>query len=269
VPVDDASSEAKCAVTKTDLTRDSNARAGMRGNIHIVLVSPSHPGNIGATARAMKTMGLDRLILVNPAAFPHAEATARASGADDVLAAARLCGSLPEALEDCRLIIGASARLRSLAWPQLQPRACGERLVREAAAGPVALVFGRERTGLTNEELALCHFLAHIPSDPGYASLNIAAAVQIFTYEIRLASGAAAPAMPQAEFPPATGVQMEGFFAHLEQTLIQVKAVKSGQMITLMRRLRRLFQRARPDQNEINILRGFLSAVQHHGSQDK
>jgi TrmH family RNA methyltransferase len=240
----------------------------MQPNIRIVLVSPSHPGNIGATARAMKNMGLDRLVLVNPEVFPHAEATARASGADDVLAGAQLCHTLPEALADCRLIIGASARLRSLAWPQLEPRACGERLVTEAADGPVALVFGRERAGLTNDELALCHYLAHIPANPAYSSLNIAAAVQIFTYEIRLASGAPAPAMRQAEFPPATGVQMEGFFAQLEQTLIGVDAVKSGQMITLMRRLRRLFQRARPDQNEINILRGFLSAIQTRCRRD-
>lgn len=240
----------------------------MQPNVHIVLVSPSHPGNIGATARAMKNMGLDRLVLVNPEAFPHAEATARASGADDVLAGARLCRTLPEALADCRLIIGASARLRNLAWPQLEPRACGERLVTEAAEGPVALVFGRERAGLTNDELALCHYLAHIPANPAYSSLNIAAAVQIFTYEIRLASSATGPAMRQAEFPPATGAQMEGFFAQLEQTLIGVDAVKSGQMITLMRRLRRLFQRARPDQNEINILRGFLSAIQHRCRRD-
>jgi TrmH family RNA methyltransferase len=241
----------------------------MQSNIRIVLVNPSHPGNIGATARAMKNMGLDRLVLVNPEVFPHAEATARASGADDVLAGAQLCHTLAEALADCRLIIGASARLRSLAWPQLEPRACGERLVSEAAEGPVALVFGRERSGLSNDELALCHYLAHIPANPAYSSLNVAAAVQIFTYEIRLATGVAMPAMQQAEFPPATGAQMEGFFGQLEQTVIQVEAVKSGQIITLMRRLRRLFQRARPDQNEINILRGFLSAIQERcGSGD-
>lgn len=230
-------------------------------NIRIVLVGTSHPGNIGATARAMKTMGLERLRLVEPECFPHADATARASGADDVLANARVCATLEDAVADCHLVIGSSARLRSLAWPQLEPRACGEQIVQEAGRGAVALVFGRERNGLTNDELARCHFLAHIPANPAYSSLNIAAAVQIFAYEIRLASGVARTPEPDPEFPLATGSQMQGFFTHLETTLNQVGAVKSGQMSTLMRRLRRLFQRARPDQNEVNILRGFLSAV--------
>jgi tRNA (cytidine32/uridine32-2'-O)-methyltransferase len=230
-------------------------------NIHIVLVGTSHPGNIGAVARAMKTMGLEQLRLVDPESFPHADATARASGADDVLAKVKVCATLAESVADCHLVVGASARLRSLAWPQLEPRACGERLVRESAQGPVALLFGRERNGLTNDELAYCHYLAHIPANPAYSSLNIAAAVQIFAYELRRASDATLPPAPEAEFPPATGAQMEGFFTHLEHTLDQVGAVKSGQTVTLMRRLRRLFQRARPDQNEVNILRGFLSAV--------
>ena len=230
-------------------------------NIRIVLVGTSHPGNIGAAARAMKTMGLAHLWLVDPESFPHADATARASGADDVLATAKICTTLAESVADCHLVVGASARLRSLAWPQLEPRSCGERIVQGAAQGPVALVFGRERNGLTNDELALCHYLAYIPANPSYSSLNIAAAVQIFAYELRLASDATMTPKPVLEYPLATGSQMEGFYAHLEETLDEVGAVKSGQMITLMRRLRRLFQRARLDQNEVNILRGFLSAV--------
>lgn len=238
-------------------------------NIHIVLVGTSHPGNIGAVARAMKTMGLEHLRLVDPESFPHADATARASGADDVLAQAKRYATLAESVADCHLVIGASARLRSLAWPQLAPRPCGQRMMQEAAVGPVALVFGRERSGLTNDELAFCHYLAHIPANPAYSSLNIAAAVQIFAYEIRLASDATPPPAPEPEFPPATGSQMEGFYTHLENTLNEVGAVKSGQMITLMRRLRRLFQRARPDQNEMNILRGFLSAVNGQRGGDR
>ncbi|WJW76253.1 tRNA (cytosine(32)/uridine(32)-2'-O)-methyltransferase TrmJ [Thiohalobacter sp. IOR34] len=228
--------------------------------VRVVLVETSHPGNIGAAARAMKTMGLRRLYLVAPGVFPSAEATARASGADDLLAEARVCASLNEALAGCSLVIGASARLRSLQWPQLDPRECAARVAAETAQGEVALVFGRERSGLSNAELERCHFLVHIPTHPDYSSLNLAQAVQVLAYELRMTE--APPAAPEAEFPPATAEEMEGLYAHLEQTLYDLEFISPDRPGRMMRRLRRLLQRARPDRNELNILRGILSAAQ-------
>ena len=160
----------------------------MLEQIRIVLVGTTHPGNIGAVARAMKTMALDNLWLVAPKQFPSAEATARASGADDLLARARICTDLSEAIEGCRLVVGASARLRTVQWPQMAPRECARALLSEATAGPVAILFGRESSGLSNQELDRCSHLVHIPSNPEFSSLNLAAAVQILTYEIRIAS---------------------------------------------------------------------------------
>lgn len=232
-------------------------------NIRFVLVETSHPGNIGAAARAMKTMGLDRLDLVRPQHFPAADATARASGAEDVLARARVHADLLDALEGCRLVVGSSARLRSVPWPQLDPRACAEQLVAEATGGTVALVFGRERTGLSNAELERCHFLAHIPTNPEFGSLNLAAAVQVFAYEIfqahRLGQG---PRVVAEERALASTEAMEGFFIHLSQTLIELGFADPRQSRRLLRRLRRLFHRARPDWTELNILRGILNAAQ-------
>ena len=158
----------------------------MLSNIRIVLVHTSHPGNIGATARAMKNMRLEQLVLVQPAQFPSAEATARASGADDLLARARCCATLDEAVADCALVIGASARLRSVRWQEFDPRACAQEVLQASAHAPVALVFGREQSGLTNEELERCHALVHIPSNPEYASLNLAQAVQVLAYEVHM-----------------------------------------------------------------------------------
>jgi len=149
----------------------------MLSNIRFVLVETSHPGNIGAAARALKNMRLSDLRLVRPKIFPSAEANARASGADDLLTSAGVYDDLTTALEGCRLVVGASARLRAVEWPQVDPRVCAGKLLPEAAAGPVAVVFGRENSGLTNEELAHCHYLVHIPSNPDYSSLNIAMAV--------------------------------------------------------------------------------------------
>ena len=159
-------------------------------NIRIVLVNTSHPGNIGACARAMKTMGLSALTLVQPKIFPSAEAIARAAGAEDILDNASVCDSLGQALSGCVLVIGSSARARTIEWPLLIPRECASRLVQEAAHAPVALVFGREHSGLSNEELDRCHFLTRIPANPAFASLNIASAVQVFAYEILLAHAA-------------------------------------------------------------------------------
>lgn len=234
----------------------------MLSNIRIVLVHTSHPGNIGAVARAMKNMCLERLVLVQPALFPNAEATARASGADDLLAHAHCCDTLDEAVADCGLVIGASARLRSVPWPELDPRACAQRALTASAAAPVALVFGREQSGLSNEELERCHALVHIPSNPEYSSLNLAQAVQVIAYEVHMAHLSGQWTGSPPEFPSCTAEAMERFYSHLEQTLIELEFLDPAKPGQLLRRLRRLFQRAQPDTNEMNILRGILGAAQ-------
>lgn len=233
----------------------------------IVLVETSHPGNIGAAARAMKNMGLQDLRLVNPAQFPNAEATARASGADDLLASAQQFDSIEAAIADATLVIGASARSRSLPVPMLDPRQCAELVCNHPDAGNAVILFGRERTGLTNEELDLCHYLVQIPVNPVYPSLNIAAAVQVISYDLRVAAlaGAVLP-VTDVDRDYATSVQMEQFYRHLEQTLVELEFLDPDNPRQLMRRLRRLYNRARPDQNEINILRGILTATNRRNS---
>lgn len=236
-----------------------------RDHIRTVLVETTHPGNIGAAARALKNMCLERMALVRPAQFPHAEATARASGADDLLAAASVHQSLEEAVADCHVVIGASARMRRLRWPQLNPRECAHLVARESARGPVAIVFGRERSGLTNEELECCHYLVHIPCNPEYGSLNVAAAVQVVAYELMMVEPAPSPE-PQSPDEvldqPASNDELQRFYEHLEQVLVAVEFLDPAQPKHLMRRLKRLYNRAHPDLREINILRGMLSAVQ-------
>ena len=234
----------------------------MLKNIRIVLVDTSHPGNIGAAARAMKNMSLEQLCLVTPRFFPSAEATARASGADDLLARAQVYACLDDALAGCRLVLGASARERSVAWPVLSPRETGPKLVAEAAVGEVALVFGRESSGLTNQELDRCHYLIHIPTSAHYSSLNLAAAVQVLVYEVYMAwlDARGRPVPPAREV--ATADRVEGFHRHLAQALEEIGFADPQQSDKLLRRLRSLFQRARPDADEINILRGILSAAQ-------
>lgn len=233
------------------------------GRVRIVLVNTSHPGNIGAVARAMKNMCLSQLYLVQPQQFPHAEATARASGADDVLASARVCESLPEALAGCGLVIGASARLRHLTIPQQDPRQCAEQVVGEAQQTDVAIIFGREHSGLTNDELGLCHRLLHIPSNPDYSSLNIAAAVQVIAYELRMASGSVIAEVANEDGePPASAEEMERFYVHLQEMLVEVGFLSADNPRAMMRRLRRLFNRSRPNEVEMNILRGILTAAQ-------
>ncbi len=235
-------------------------------SIRIILVHTSHPGNIGAVARAMKNMGLAELVLVAPQRFPDAEATARASGADDLLAAARVCATLPEAIADCRLVIGASARSRTLGRPPLPAREAAGMAVRESSRHPVALVFGREHSGLSNEELDLCHHRLMVPVDEGFPSLNLAAAVMLVAYEVRLAMLAARqqPLSPDPRLPDelASMADMEGFYAHLERIMLYTGFLNPEQPRQLMRRIRRLYQRARPDANEINILRGILTSVE-------
>ncbi len=236
---------------------------GPLDRVRFVLVEPTHPGNIGAVARAMKTMGLTHLALVNPRCALDAEAIARASGADDLLAQAAIHPTLPEALAGCRLVIATSARLRHVDWPQLDPRACGVQLATEAALGEVALILGRESSGLTNEELARCQYLAHIPTSPGFSSLNLGAAAQVFAYEVFTAHrlGAAAPAgVPTEDLAPAE--ELEGLHGHLAQALNDLGFRHANQSHRLLQRLRRLFNRARLDRVEVNILRGILSAAQ-------
>ena len=237
-------------------------------NITVVLVRPTHPGNVGAAARAMKNMGLRQFCLVSPSGFPHAEARARAAGADDVLDAARLFGSLDEALAGCRLVVGTSARPRSIAWPSLDPREAAAKIVEESTYGEVALVFGTERTGLTNEQLDRCHYTVSIPADPEFSSLNLACAVQVLAYEIWCAASRPLPgALPDTavagpDAQPVSSEDLERFYAHLEEVLVQIRFLDPANPRKLMRRLMRLFNRSRPDRNEMNILRGILTAVQ-------
>lgn len=234
------------------------------GDVRIVLVETTHPGNIGAVARAMKNMELSDLALVAPKVFPSEQATARAAGADDVLNSARVYHDLPAAIAGCRLIIGASARMRSIPWPQVTPRECSDMVRIQAAGSRTAILFGREHSGLTNEELEHCQFLVHIPCNPEFSSLNVAAAVQLIAYELHLAhrsdAGDTAPRSPLL----ASSAEMESFFQHLEQTLRDVgflHARKSSPSI--MRRLRRIFNRSRIEEREVHLLRGILRTMQH------
>lgn len=243
--------------------------------IRVVLVGTQHPGNIGSAARALKTMGLSRLVLVAPERFPHPEALALAAGADDVLAAAGIHDTLAEAVADCRLVLGCTARSRRIALPEQSPREAAATLLAEAGAGAeVALVFGRERTGLENDELQLCHGAVHIQANPGYSSLNLAAAVQVLAYELRMgwlegvAPGAvASDADPDEEEAherdePATHAQMEGLFGQLAETLDAIDFHKGRAPESAMRKLRRLYLRSRLDQREVRLLRGILADAQ-------
>jgi tRNA (cytidine32/uridine32-2'-O)-methyltransferase len=240
--------------------------AGPADRIRIVLVGTQHPGNIGSAARAIKTMGLARLVLVAPERAPDADAYALAAGADDVLAAATVHATLAEAVADCRFVMGCTARSRRIGLEVHEPRAAGELAVAEAAGGgEVALVFGRERTGLSNDEYELCHAAVHIPANPEYSSLNLAMAVQVLSYEVRMAMLAARPAEAVGEErdePPASHAQMESFFAQLADTLDAIDFHKGRAPEAAMRKLRRLFLRARPDEREVRILRGVLADAQ-------
>ncbi|MCG6965489.1 MAG: RNA methyltransferase [Chromatiaceae bacterium] len=233
----------------------------MNSNIRIVMVHTSHAGNIGAAARAMKNMCLAQLVLVRPRDFPSEAAVARASGADDVLNQARVVDSLAEAVADSRVVIGASARLRSVHWPLLGPRDAAALAQAEASRAPVSIVFGRESSGLSNEELDLCTHLVHIPTNPEYSSLNVAMAVQLISYELMLASGTDM-AGGEDSGQIASNAEMEGFFAHLGQALDDIGFTDERRSEKLLRRLRRLFHRAAPASDEVNILRGILSAAQ-------
>ncbi|MGB4073390.1 tRNA (cytosine(32)/uridine(32)-2'-O)-methyltransferase TrmJ [Pseudomonas sp.] len=256
----------------------------MLENIRVVLVGTSHPGNIGGAARAMKNMGLSRLVLVDPQDFPSSEAVARASGATDILDAAQVVGTLEEALVGCNLVLGTSARDRRIPWPLLDPRECGVAACEQAQqGGEVALVFGREYAGLTNEELQRCHFHVHIPSDPEFSSLNLAAAVQVLAYEVRMAWLAAenqptktlkleTTAIQSSQ--PVTADELESFYVHLEQALVEIRFLDPAKPRHLMSRLRRLYGRSEVSKLEMNILRGILTetikaARGEHPSKEK
>ncbi|WP_456415222.1 tRNA (cytosine(32)/uridine(32)-2'-O)-methyltransferase TrmJ [Thiolapillus sp.] len=230
-------------------------------NIRIVLVETSHGGNIGAVARAMKNMCLDELALVQPKQFPTEEAMARASGADDILHEASIHQSLDEAVADCVLVVGTSARQRTVRWPQLDPRECAELVMQRSASGKVALVFGRERTGLTNAELEHCNYLVNIPANPRYSSLNLGMAVQVISYELMMQARLGRQADAKTHAPARAG-DMQGLFKHLEQALEDIGFLDPRKSDKLMRRLKRLFYRAEPDLDELKILRGILSAAQ-------
>ena len=242
----------------------SEAQVAARlSQIRIVLINTSHPGNIGATARAMKVMGLQNLHLVNPKTFPCAEATAMASGADDLLEYAVIHEALESALDGCSLVLGTSARMRSLPMPQMDLRTAAKSALSEHEGQQIAILFGQERAGLTNDEIHRCHQLVHIDTNPAYGSLNLSQAVQVMAYELRMAAiGGGETSIAPSDWVPVDAGQMEMFFVHLEQTLLDIKFMNPEQPKRLMARMRRLFNRARPDQNEINILRGILTASQ-------
>lgn len=231
-------------------------------SIRVVLVDPKHPGNIGAVARAMKNMGLNELHLVRPKAFPDPEATARASGADDVLNAARVHQEFDDAIADCGFVVGTSSRQRHLTFDLVEPRECARLVAQAARVGNVALVFGSEKYGLLNVELARCHRLVTIPTAGNYSSLNLGMAVQVIAYEVLLATRPGAPPPQQPDVPFATAREMELFYEHFERVLEEIDFRDRTGGGHLMARIRRLFNRARLDQNEMNILRGVLTAVQ-------
>jgi TrmH family RNA methyltransferase len=235
----------------------------MLSRVIIVLVEPTHPGNIGATARAMKNMGLRRLHLVSPQRFPSADATSRASGADDLLESAVVFSSLDEAIADCKLVVGASARLREIPWPEITPKACADLVAQQSIGGEIAILFGREHSGLTNQELDRCQYILTIPCNPEFSSLNIAAAVQIVTYELFVKATTATP-LQQSVNPSeyATATELELFYEHLYQTLNTIGFIHPDKSRSIMRRIRRLYTRTRLEKKEIDILRGILSATQ-------
>lgn len=234
--------------------------------LQIVLVETTHPGNIGACARAMLNMGVTRLALVNPQCALDEVAYARASGALEVLDQAVIVPDLAAAIAESAAVIGTSARDRSLEWPQLQPRELQQVFAPLADAEIVSIVFGRESTGLTNAELELCQYRLHIPCNPDFSSLNVAAAVQVITYEWQQWCLSQAPAIKQADYRkaadrPAHSADLEHFFAHLEQSLLDSGFLDASNPRLMMRRLRRLFMRAAMNRNEVNILRGILTAL--------
>lgn len=247
-------------------------------NIRIVLVETSHPGNIGAVARAMKNMQLSSLYLVNPRQFPDDHAIARSSGATDVLDNAKICKSLAEALTGCHYVIAASARKRTVSWPSLLPEDAASSLVERCQGTPVALVFGREDSGLNNDEMDHCHAMVKLPTNPDFSSLNLAAAVQVFSYEIRKAvlAGSFQPGMNHRQLQiedkndlPASSESLFNLFDHLEKTLLQVHFMPEHRAPTLMRKLKRFYYKSAITEEEINIFRGILTELDRLSGKGK
>jgi tRNA (cytidine32/uridine32-2'-O)-methyltransferase len=236
----------------------------LAARIRYVLVRTSHPGNIGSAARAIRTMGFARLELVTPHRFPDPEASALAAGADEVLAKAGVHADLVDSLAGSSLALGLSARRRGVNLPEISPREAAQQALAAAARGEqVALVFGNERTGLENEELARCHAMVRIPSVDDFSSLNLSQAVQVMAYELRVAMLGETPALPPVrDEPPADAAQMEQFYVHLAQTLDEIEFHKGREPTTIMLRLRKLFQRAQPDERELRVLHGILADAQ-------
>ena len=235
------------------------------------MVETTHPGNIGAAARAMKNMQLTKLALVNPKCPIGQRAYSRASGANSVLDDLQRYPALPEAVADCHLVIGTSARMRSLSWPQLQPTELGSRAAALADDQKMAIVFGREHAGLTNEELQHCHYTVNIPTNPEFSSLNVASAIQVISFEIyqQYRQQLDLPEViveenSEAQEAFATSAELEGYFDHLQQVMIKTGFLDPENPRQMMKRLRRLYQRAQPTQNEVNILRGILSSVEKY-----
>jgi tRNA (cytidine32/uridine32-2'-O)-methyltransferase len=244
------------------------------GRIRVVLAGTTHPGNIGSAARAMKTMGLSDLALVDPQRFPAAEATALAAGADDLLAHARVLPRVEDAVADCVWVVGTSARRRGHSVPVLTPDAAAAQLIARAASGPVAMVFGRESSGLRNDEVDCCNILVQIPTAPGFSSLNLAAAVQVMTYACRMAAltPEAAPAQAatgEPADPPASQAEMEALFEHYRRALIQIEFLDPDKPRQLLRRLRHLYLRAGLTASEVQILRGILTHTERGGGSPR
>ncbi len=240
----------------------------MLSHFKIVLVETSHPGNIGAVARAMKNMSMEQLCLVSPKKFPSADATARASGANNILSSVQIVSTLQEAVADCQIVLGASARDRTISWPEVTARECAEKFVAETES-KIALVFGRENSGLKNHELDLCHYLLRIPCSSDFSSLNLAAAVQVVCYELfTMTEQKVSSAIGDKEQEPlATMIQMDAFYEHLLQTLDDIGFLHVDKSQSIMRRLRRIYNRVQLDSKEVDILRGILRFSQNHNKK--
>lgn len=241
----------------------------MFDNIRMVMVNTSHPGNIGGAARAIKNMGLSRLVLVQPKDYPSDQAMWRAASALDVMDKIVVVDTLDEAIADCGLVVGTSARERRIPWPLVTPRECGDRVWAESEQHEVAILFGREDRGLTNEELQKCHYHVHIPANPEYTSLNIAAALQVIAYEIRMSAltaeqGGVPVHFDDWDMPPAQQKDLELYYIHLQETLERLGFLAPDNPRQTVTRLRRLFNRVRMDQMELSILRGVLTSMQNY-----
>ncbi len=246
--------------------RSMSSTSNLFPGVRVILVEASHPGNVGSAARAMKNMGLTELVLVNPYDFPSDKAIYRAASAEDVVRCARVVDTVEEAIADCQLVIGTSARNRRIPWPMLTPKECGKQVSIAASKKKlVGLMFGRESKGLKNDELQKCNYHVSIPTGEAYTSLNLAMAVQVITYEIFQARISDAVSSTNWDRPLASAESMEHLYRHIEATLVQVKFHDKDNPRQLMTRIKRMFSRIQPDQMEVNILRGFLTAINKLG----